>query len=89
MILNIKGPAAEITGTASSVPYSLNGTGSSLVSVVNTGSAPAHITQTGTGFGVYIGAGERVSIAKTFAETIQGENGASGQIWATAIGYEH
>ena len=89
MILNLKGPAVNIVGAASSVPYSLNGPGSSLVSVANMGTQPAHITQTGTGFGVYIGAGERVSIAKTFAETLLGENGTTGDIWATAIGYEH
>ena len=89
MILNLKGPAVNIAGAASSVPYSANGPGSSLVSIANMGTQPAHIIQTGTGFGVYIGAGERVSIAKTFAETISGENGTTGDIWATAIGYEH
>ena len=86
MILNIKGPSIDIVGAASSVPYD-NGSGSSLVSVINTGSQPAHIT-----YGpntIHIAAGERVSIAKTFAGTIEGENSATGPIFATPIGYEN
>ena len=86
MILNIKGPPIDIVGAASSVPYD-NGSGSSLVSVINTGSQPAHITY-GSG-GIHIAAGERVSIAKTFAGTIEGENSGTGPIFATPIGYEH
>ena len=88
MILNLKGPAVEITGAASSVPYS-NGAGSRLVSVFNAGTNPAHVTEGSSGFGVYIGAGERVSIAKSYTETLLGVNGATGEIWATPIGYEN
>ena len=88
MILNLKGPAVEITGAASSVPYN-NGSGSCLVSVANLGTEVAHITETGSGFGVYIGIGERVSIAKSYTETLLGVNNASGEIWATPIGYEN
>tara|TARA_Y100000004_G_scaffold44307_1_gene48599 strand:+ start:716 stop:976 length:261 start_codon:yes stop_codon:yes gene_type:complete len=86
MILNIKGPPVDIVGVANSVPYD-NGSGSSLVSVINTGSQPAVIT-CGTG-SIHIAAGERVSIAKTFAGTIEGENSGTGPIFATPIGYEH
>ena len=90
MILNIKGPAISIVGSASSVPYGHPaGSGSCLVSVFNAGTNPAHVTETGSGFGVYIGAGERVSIAKSYTETLLGENGVTGEIWATPIGYEN
>tara|TARA_Y100000033_G_C2721279_1_gene98442 strand:+ start:368 stop:637 length:270 start_codon:yes stop_codon:yes gene_type:complete len=89
MILNLKGPAISIVGSASSVPYDVGGTGSRLVSVFNAGTNPAHVTETNTGFGVYIGAGERVSIAKSYTETLLGENGVTGEIWATPIGYEN
>ena len=86
MILNIKGPSVDIVGVASSVPYD-NGLGSSLVSVINTGSQQAHITSESGD--IHIAAGERVSIAKSYTETLLGENGVTGPILATPIGYEN
>lgn len=80
MIVKPLSPALNIQSAASSVSEA------TLVSVVNTNTAPALIVNS-NGNGVYIAAGERMMIQKNPSETLQATTGASTAVWASSVAF--
>jgi|AACY02.12.fsa_nt_gi hypothetical protein len=57
-----------------------------LVSVYNTNSLPALVTNDTTGNGVYVGPGERIYFEKSVEDEISTANNASS-VWASEVAY--
>ena len=85
MIIKTKSVAVDINAGVSSVPNADN-IGATLVSLINTHSAPALITVNPDNHGIYIAAGERVVIQKEPASELDGTAGGAA-VWATAVGF--
>jgi len=84
MIIKPKGVAVNIVGIASTVA-DLGGVGATLVSVVNTQSAPALVSLNPDGTNVYLAAGERALIQKLATTTLTA--GSGDPVYATNVGF--
>lgn len=80
-ILKPTGLTVDINAAANTV------SDSSLVSIVNTATSPALVTDDGSGFNVYLAAGERVLIEKDHTSELDGTTGAAS-IYATPVAYK-
>ena len=81
MILKTKGVSIDILSGASSVADAV------LVSVINTNTVPALITNS-NGNNIWIAAGERVVMKKEYDETfLASGTGVTEEVWATPVGY--
>lgn len=80
-ILKPTGSTVDINSAASAFG------GATLISVVNTTASPALVSDSTTGFDVYLSAGERVFVEKDAISELNA-NTASGSVYATPVAYK-